>query len=291
MPNWGQGAQGAAGGAAMGTAILPGWGTAIGAGVGGVLGLFGGGGGPKYDEVLRQRLLQLEQEYGQRAAPQGQAGLAENSQFRNNQQAMIGQLEQMGRGNGPSAAAHMMREANDQAVAGQSSLAAGGAARGVNAGAALRNATNNQAGMTAQSNRDTGLMRVNEQLGALNQLGVSLYGARGADEATSKFNAGQLNAMTQANMQATQNQYGINSSAQLQALSQAGGSMYGQGPGTGTQILAGGANALGGIMQARGAGMGSAPAAAPAQQANQVAQQYAPPPQMQYSPYGPNGGY
>lgn len=43
MANLGRGMSGAASGAAVGSAILPGWGTAIGAGVGGLFGLFGGG--------------------------------------------------------------------------------------------------------------------------------------------------------------------------------------------------------------------------------------------------------
>lgn len=45
MPNWRAGAGGAASGAAIGTTILPGWGTAIGGVAGGLLGLFAGGGG------------------------------------------------------------------------------------------------------------------------------------------------------------------------------------------------------------------------------------------------------
>lgn len=289
MPNWGQGAQGAVGGAAVGTAILPGWGTAIGAGVGGLVGLFSGGGGPKYDEVLRARLLELEQEYAQRAAPQGESASAANSQFRTNQANLISQLEGMGRGEGPSAAAIQMRNANDQAVAGQNSLAAGGIQRGANAGAAMRGAANNAAGLTAQSNRDTGVIRAQEQLNAINQLGMTVHSARGADEATNKFNAGQQNQMTLANMEAIQRQYGLNSEAQLRALSQAGGAMYSPGgPGMGTQILAGGASALGGMMTARGAGLaqnGAAPApAAQAPAALPTEWNFNPTPG--YSPYG-----
>jgi hypothetical protein len=286
MPNWGQGAQGAAGGAAVGTAILPGWGTAIGAGVGGAIGLFSGGGGPKYDEVVRRRLLELEQQYGTRAAPQGTAAPdAQNSQFRTNQAALISQLEQMGRGNGPSAAQLMMREANDRAVAGQASAAAGAAGRGANAGAAYLNAANQSAGLTSQANRDAGLMRVNEQLGAINQLGMTIHGARGADEATARFNVGQQNAMTQANMQAYLQQLGLNDAAQLRALQQASGSMTGNAPGMGTQIMAGGASALGGMMNARGAGI------APAQVAATEAAQQGPAPLPTQWNFNPTPGY
>lgn len=296
MANFGQGIQGAAGGAMAGGSIGGPWGAAIGGGIGLAAGLFGGGGGPRYDETLRRRLLQLEQEYGQRAAPQGTAVNSENSQFRQNQSALIGQLEAMGRGAGPSAATTMMREANDRAVAGQASAAAGAAGRGANAGAAYLNSANQSAGLTAQSGRDAGLARVNEQLGALNQLGVTLYGARGADEATSKFNAGAANAMTQANMQAQLQQLGLNDAAQLRALQQAGGTMYANQPGLGTQILAGGASALGGMMTARGAGMGApqpqpqaAPAAAP--QSLPTSWNFNPTPgYTPYNPYGP-GAY
>lgn len=257
MPNWGQGAQGAAGGAAVGTAILPGWGTAIGAGVGGAIGLFSGGGGPKYDEVLRRRLLELEQEFANNPAQAGDAAQSENSQFRTNQATLIGNLERMGRGEGPSAATQMMREANDRAVAGQASAAAGAAGRGANAGAAYLNAANQSAGLTSQANRDAGIMRTNEQLGALNQLGVTIHGARGADEATSRFNAGQVNDTARANLQARIQQMQL----QLQAISGAGGPLItSNSPGMGTQTMAGGASALGGMMNARGAGMGQAPA-------------------------------
>jgi hypothetical protein len=42
MANWGNAGTGALAGASAGSAIMPGWGTAIGAGVGGLAGLFGG---------------------------------------------------------------------------------------------------------------------------------------------------------------------------------------------------------------------------------------------------------
>lgn len=253
MPNWGQGAQGAAGGAMAGAALGP-WGAAIGGGIGGALGLFGGGGGPKYDQALKGRLMELERQYGARAAPTGVAQSAANSDFRQNQAALISQQESMARGEGPSAATIHMREAMDRTTASGNSMAAGAVGRGVNAGAALRGASNNAAAIQSQGARDTGLMRVNEQLGAMNQLGLTLHGARGADESTNKFNAAQGNEMTQANMNAQLQQYGINDRAQLQALSQAMGTMYGQAPGLGSQIMAGGASAFPGMMQAFGKG-------------------------------------
>ncbi len=305
MPNYSQGAQGAAGGAmtgaALGTMVLPGWGTAIGAAggaiVGGVAGLFGDSGGPKYDEELRKRLFELEKEYAIRAAPQVNATGAQNSEFRTNQQALVGQLEAMGRGQGPSAAALQMREASDRIAGTQASLAGGAIGRGVNAGAANRAAANNASQGQAQVARDTGLARVNEQLGAINQLGLTLHGARGADETTNRFNAAQMNEVALANAQNQLNQQALNDRSQLQALAGAGGSLQAMAPGTGSQILAGGASAFPGMMQMVGAGMqkGAAPQAAPApaaQAGQRMAAAPLPPPTWNFDPYaGTNGLY
>ncbi len=89
-------------------------------------------------------------------------------------------------------------------------------------------------------------MRAQEQFNALGQLGQVVGQARGADEGMSQFNAGQGNQMQQANMQAMMQQLGLNQSGELQALMAAMGSA---GPGMGTQILAGGANAMPQFMQ------------------------------------------
>ena len=68
-------ATGALDGAATGTAILPGWGTAIGAGVGGIAGLFSGGGGgsqesgysipPEYEIQMLDQMHQQQQQVQQ----------------------------------------------------------------------------------------------------------------------------------------------------------------------------------------------------------------------------------
>lgn len=267
MPNYSQGAQGAAGGAltgaAMGSYIMPGWGTAIGAGVGaiggGLMGLFGDGGGPKYDQELRNRLLTLEQDYQTRAWQDVNAAQAGQSSFRGNQSNLINQLEAMGRGEGPSAATLQMREGMDRAVGAQSSMAGGAVGRGVNAGAALREASNNASGAQSQIARDTGMARVQEQLGAINQLGINIHGARGADESLNQFNAGQTNQVALAN---AQRQMQIEQ-LKLQALAAAGGTYQGSSPGTGSALLAGGAGAFMGAMQARGAGQQAAAGGVP----------------------------
>lgn len=255
MANYTQGFSGGLGGAMQGAAmgsVIPGIGTGIGALAGGAVGLlgglFGGGGNDEY----RKRLAAMEQEFANREAPQaGSAERGQYSNFRGNQAALISQLEALSRGQGPSLAALQMREAMDRAAGAQAGLAAGAAGRGVGQGAALRNAANTTAAIQSQGARDTGMMRANEQLGALNQLGITIHSARGADESMNRFNASQGNQFALANLDAQLRAMGMNDAARLQALQSA---MQGGGPGLGTQILAGGANAFGGIMGQMAAG-------------------------------------
>jgi len=244
MGRGGDTAQGALGGAmtgaAAGSAAGP-YGALIGGAIGaiggGLMGYFGSSGGQKYDEVLRQRLLQLEKDFA-KSGPAAQAGY---SDFRKNQAALIAQQEAMARGEGPSAAAMQMREAMDRATAAQSSLAAGSIGHGVNAGAALLAARNNAMAIQSQGARDLGLMRVNEQLGAIGLLGNTINQGRAGDEAVNMFNAHEQNAQA-ANIR----------SQQLAALQAAGGTAYGVTPSTGASILAGGASAYPAILQATG---------------------------------------
>jgi hypothetical protein len=218
-------------------------GAAIGGVLGGISGYFGGGGSSAYEDQLKK----LAAGYGNRTAPQmGPAAQAGNSQFRTNQAGLIAQLEAMARGQGPSAATMMMREAMDKAASSQASGAAGAGGRGVNAGAALRQASNNTMAIQSQGARDAGLMRVNEQLGATSQLGQAVAQGRMGDENTSQFNAGQTNTHAANNLQAKLQMLGLNDKAQLEALM---GAMGTAGPGLGTQIMAGGATALPGLLQ------------------------------------------
>ena len=248
MPNYSQGIQGAAGGAMAGGSLGGAPGAIIGGGLGLLGGLFGGGGGDEY----RNRLAAMEQEFANRHAPQvGQAGQAGMSDFRGNQAALIAQLEALSRGQGPSLAANQMREAMDRSVGAQASLAAGAAGRGVGQGAALRNASNQTAAIQSQGSRDTGMMRVQEQLGALQQLGLNIHGARGADESMNRFNTSSNNQFALANLDAQLRAMGMNDAARLQALQSA---MGGAGPGMGSQILAGGAQAFAGMQSMNAAG-------------------------------------
>ncbi len=238
-------AKGALGGAATGAAygsVAGPWGTVIGGAIGGIAGGIGGYLGSEGDADYEAQLRQLAAGYGSRTAPQmGPAAQAGTSQFRGNQAGLIAQLEAMARGQGPSAATMQMREAMDRAAGAQASAAAGAGGRGVNQGAAFRTAANNTAAINAQGARDTGLMRVNEQLGATQMLGQTIAQGRAGDENLSQFNAGQQNQAAASNLSAQLQAMGINTQAQLQALLAAMGK---QGPGMGTQIMAGGANAV-----------------------------------------------
>jgi hypothetical protein len=240
----GQGFQGAMGGAMAGSAFGP-IGTGIGAIAGGLIGGFSG----NPQEQYRRQLEELSRRYGNRQAPQaGPAATAGYSGFRTNQAGLIAQLEAMARGEGPSAAAMQMREAMDRAAATQASGAAAAAGRGVNAGAAFRQAANNTAAIQAQGARDTATMRAAEQLNAIQQLGGVINQGRAADEGVSMFNAGQSNQMDLANLQAKLQMLGLNDEAQLRALLAAMGTAPQP---LGTSILAGGAQAFPSILQYR----------------------------------------
>src|SRR5690606_14489379 len=107
-------------------------------------------------------------------------------------------------------------EAMDRAAGAQASAAAGAAGRGVNAGAAFRQASNNMAAIQAQGARDTATMRAAEQINALGQLGQVTAQGRAADEGINQFNAASQNQVALANLQARLQQLGLNDQAQLQ---------------------------------------------------------------------------
>lgn len=242
MGDWGQGFQGAAGGAAAGAAFGP-IGAGIGGLAGGLAGFFGGGGA---DEEYKDLLKQMSEGYGKRTAPKGTAQTAGRSGLEQNRAGLIAQLEAMARGQGPSAAQIQMREAMDRAAGAQASAAAGAGGRGINQGAALRQAANNTAAVQAQGARDTATLRAQEQMNAVGQLGGVIGQGINADNSLNTWNAGAQNQMTAANMQAQLQQLGLNDEAQLKALMAAIGVTS---PGVGTSIMAGGATAAPGLMQ------------------------------------------
>jgi hypothetical protein len=270
--NYSGGLKGAAGGAAAGAALGP-WGAAAGGVIGGAMGLFSGGGNDEAQRGIQEKLQALADSYKGRTAPQlGPAAQGGYSDYRANQAGLISQLQGMAAGTGPSAAAIQMRDAMDRAIAAQTGSAAGAGGRGVNQGAAYLNAANNGAAIEAQGARDTATMRAQEQLNAVGQLGQNLNAGRQADEQMNQFNAGAQNQMNMANLQAQLQQLGLNDEGQLRALLGSMGANVG--PGLGTQILAGGANALPAILQ-RNLGM------------QQIAAKQGQQPQQDYSQQAP----
>jgi hypothetical protein len=102
----------------------------------------------------------------------------------------------------------------------------------------------------AQANQDAAMARIQEQYNAQNQLGLTLHGARGQDEAMSQFNAGAQNQFAMANQDAQLRAWGLNDSAVLGALGGAAG--VPQRAGLGEQLLAGGSQWLGFRLGQRG---------------------------------------
>lgn len=238
--NWSQGGQGAVGGALAGSSIMPGIGTAIGAGIGLLSGF--GGGESDIDKKIRWRAQNMYDDLGARPYEQvGQAGQAGYSGFRTNQSDLINRLEALSKGQGPSLAAQQFRQATDQNIKAQQAMAASG--RGGNLSAF--NAAGNMANLGAQAAQGSALARTNEQMAALSQLGQNINAGRGSDEGVNMFNTGQSNQFQLANLDARLKQMGMTDDARIRLLNQMSGQRAQQaaaaGPGLGSQILAGGA--------------------------------------------------
>lgn len=243
-PNWGQGAQGAAGGAMAGAAygsMIPGVGTLAGGLIGGALGGLGGlfGGGPSDERDEYQKLL-MEMYRGYQGQQIGPAAQAQQSQLVGNRNAYITSLEQQAAGNGPSAARGLMQQATDKGMRNATAMAQGAGGRGVNMGAALRNAQGTGAAMQMQNSQNMGIMRNQEQLQAQQMLGGAINQGIGQDNQMSQFNA---NAMNQMEVARAANALGI-TQMQYQMLVGAGKLSGPPQPGMGSSILAGGAQAL-----------------------------------------------
>lgn len=266
MPNWSQGAQGAAGGAAAGAAIGGPWGAAIGGVAGGALGMFGGSSGSSiggYDRRQQDLLNQIGGAQGRQGF-----GLAQNErsaggqEFRTGQQDLIRQLQAQSRGQGPSLAGMQAYQTMDRGLAQQQALAAG-AAPG-NEALAARQAMQNAGGLAANTAMTAAQGRAAEQMSAQQLLGGALQGARGQDINNEQFNAGNQNAY---NLNNTQLQYQNRNSndAREQFLRQLefqnGGGKITPGNTLGTQFMSGGANMLAmyGTGQMGGQQQGQAP--------------------------------
>lgn len=241
---WEQGLQGAGAGAMTGGAIGGPVGAGAGALIGGLAGWFGGG--DEKDEYQRL-LMELANGYKDRTAPQmGPAQQAGQSALVNNRNQFITQLEAQARGEGPSAARQLMQQATDKGVRNATAIAAGAGGRGVNAGASMRNAMNTGAAMQMQNGQNMGVMRAQEQLNAMGQLGQNIQQGIGQDQQLNMWNAGQMNDQAALNAQLQMQMLGLNTQAQLQALGMGGGMAS---PGLGTQLLAGASTAVPGLLQ------------------------------------------
>ena len=206
------------------------------------------------------RLLGLA---GQADARQGpQINMQPQGQFRSGQQALISQLQAQAAGTGPSVAEAQLRRATDRSVAQQQGLAAS-AAPGNQALAqrmAAQQGSAQQSGLAGQA-ADA---RIQEQLGAMAQLGGVLSGSRGQDI-----------GLAQSQAQLAQQQTGMNDQRLLELLrqEQANAGMQQQGlmgyeqqrgqrfgqllqtPSPGEQLL-GGLSSLGGFAFGLGGGLG-----------------------------------
>lgn len=199
-------------------------------GAGGFLGgLFGGSGEDPQLVEARKRLLALG---GQGLGPAAQAGM---SDLRPRQVNYLDQVQALAEGRGPSLATELMKDSMNRAEGSQNATAARAVGAGSGAGGAYRQAGANVAAMQSQAGRDTGMMRAQEQLNALSQLGQGIYGARGQDESLNTFNTQQTNQMNS-----------MGRMYQLQALqSLMQGKNAKTGPSLGESIGAGGAKLFG----------------------------------------------
>jgi hypothetical protein len=256
MVNWSGAGQGAAGGAAIGASFGP-YGALIGGAAGGLIGAFTGG---DDGEQNKQALEDYRRMVMMRNAPQmGDAAQASASGFRVNQQAMIDRLDALASGRGPSIASAQLNEATDRNIAAQQSFSQSG--RG-NAAYANMLAANNMQNLGQGAAQQSVAARLQEQQLANQLLGNTLQQARGSDEQMSQFNAQQQNYAAEANLTAKLKAMGLNDDSILNALSQF--RQAAQMPTTGTQIMAGGAGALGQLVANKygrtGGGMGVNPA-------------------------------
>lgn len=115
-----------------------------------------------------------------------QAPQVGQSDFRNYQQQQLGLLSDMAQGRGPSAAENMLNQALQTNVSTQQALLASGRGNPAQARAAQQQANMAAGGLAGQ----VANARVQEQLGAIGQLGQAAGAARGLDQALGFGNAG-----------------------------------------------------------------------------------------------------
>jgi hypothetical protein len=161
----------------------------------------------------------------------------------------------MARGEGPSVSREMFNQATNRNIAAQNAFANSG--RG-NASLNAMVAMNNAGRLGAEASQGAALGRVQEQNNAINNLGMQLYSARGADEETNRFNANAYN-YNNLNRAQLQNQFNnMQDSAMLGGMAQ-----YRPQPSPADLIMGAGGQ-LGAFMGAQGGNNTNRQAPAPA---------------------------
>jgi hypothetical protein len=175
-----------------------------------------------------------------RAAPQaGPASVADYSSFRQNQTDLLGRLDALSRGQGPSLAREQMRQATDRNMSQQASIAQSGRGNPALANIVAANASGR---LGAQAASDSSRLAMEEQLGALSQIGGVAAQGRSADEEMNRFNALQSNYRDQANLEALLRSRGLDDNA-IQSILQMQMQKAGM-PSFGDKLMAGGAGML-----------------------------------------------
>ncbi len=134
----------------------------------------------------------------QAMGPQG----TNQDQARNGQMALVQQLQDQAAGKGPSLAQMQFQKASDQNMS--QAMALGQSQRGAGQGGMLKGIQTQQANIGQGMANDAGMMRLQEQMAAQNQLGQNLGQVRSQDlgvdqmsQQNNQFNAGAMNQNNQ----------------------------------------------------------------------------------------------
>jgi len=147
-------------------------------------------------------------------------GRALSLSARGDQAALAEQYKRMAAGNGPSMAEKQMQRGLAESTAAQQAQAAATRGGGGNALLAQRNAQRTAADMSLAVNRDAGMARTQEQLGAM-QAQASLYGQmRGADQQAYQADMGARYGLQGQQLQANMAQDQARMSAEQWAAGQ-----------------------------------------------------------------------
>ncbi len=125
---------------------------------------------------------------------------SQGDQTRQSQQNALGMMQQAAQGSAPSAAAQMMQQGNNQAVANQLAMAAGARGAGAMAGA-QQQAMGNASNMSTQNQNNMGVLRAQEMAQARGAYGNMATGMRGQDQGQAQFGANLAMSQRQLNQQ------------------------------------------------------------------------------------------